>query len=103
VQAVSIRGSMSASGEGGSRSSSVEKLCRLVNYYNTSTLSMKPLLVSVALAVIASEAVASEPQYLLRHQEADARFITSIQRVGLCQITTPILERVSVPFQLYPK
>jgi TonB family protein len=64
---------------------------------------MKPLLISVAFAVIASEAVASEPQYLLRHQEADARFITSIQRVGLCQITTPILERVSVPFQLYPK
>jgi outer membrane biosynthesis protein TonB len=64
---------------------------------------MKPLLLGLAFAVMASEAVASESQYRLQHQEADARFITSIQRVGLCQITTPILERVRVPFELYPR
>jgi outer membrane biosynthesis protein TonB len=48
--------------------------------------------------------LASEKQFLVAHQEADPRFITSIERVGACKVTTPpFTEGIRFPWQLYPK
>jgi hypothetical protein len=47
---------------------------------------------------------ATEKQFLVAHQEADPRFITSIERVGPCKVTTPpFTEGIRFPWQLYPK
>jgi outer membrane biosynthesis protein TonB len=45
----------------------------------------------------------SEKQFLITRQEADTRFITSIERVGPCNVTAPLETRIRVPWQLYPK
>jgi hypothetical protein len=43
--------------------------------------------------------------YLVVHQEADPRFITSIERTGSCALAGPPLEtkQLRVPYQLYPR
>ena len=46
---------------------------------------------------------ASDKQFLIVRQEADPRFITSIERVGPCKVTTPPQAAMRVPWQLYPK
>jgi TonB family protein len=50
-----------------------------------------------------SSVPASEKQFRIAHQEADPRFITSIERVGPCKVTTPPETGIRVPWQLYPK
>jgi hypothetical protein len=46
----------------------------------------------------------SEKQFLIARQEADSRFITSIERVGPCKVSTPPeTPWIRVPWQLYPK
>jgi hypothetical protein len=55
----------------------------------------------------ASKAVAvreTKTQYLVGHQEADPRFITSVERTGPCTLRGPPLDsaQVTVPYQLYP-
>jgi TonB family protein len=52
---------------------------------------------------IAAEAPVPEKQFLIAHQEADPRFITSIERVGPCKLTAPPESGIRVPWQLYPK
>jgi outer membrane biosynthesis protein TonB len=43
-------------------------------------------------------------QFLIERQEADPRFITSIERVGPCKVTAPPeTAGIRVPWQLYPK
>ena len=45
-----------------------------------------------------------EKPFLVAHQEADSRFITSIERVGPCKVTAPPETKgIRVPWQLYPK
>jgi len=46
---------------------------------------------------------APEKQFLVTRQEAESRFINSIERVGPCKVTTPIETGIRVPWQLYPK
>jgi outer membrane biosynthesis protein TonB len=47
---------------------------------------------------------ASDKQFLIVRQEADPRFITSIERVAPCKVTTPAEPKgMRVPWQLYPK
>jgi hypothetical protein len=43
--------------------------------------------------------------YLVVHQEADPRFITSIERTGSCTLPGPPLEtaQLKVPYELYPR
>jgi TonB family protein len=49
-------------------------------------------------------APAPDKQFLIARQEADPRFITSIERVGACKVTTPPEPKgIRVPWQLYPK
>jgi outer membrane biosynthesis protein TonB len=46
----------------------------------------------------------SETKYLVAHQEADPRFITSIERIGPCKLPGPPLTNViRVPSELYPR
>jgi TonB family protein len=46
----------------------------------------------------------SEPNYLVAHQEADSRFITSIERTGPCTLPGPPLTKlIRVPSELYPR
>jgi outer membrane biosynthesis protein TonB len=53
---------------------------------------------------VASATDAAEKQFLIVRQEADPRFITSIERVGPCGITAPPETKgFRVPWQLYPK
>jgi outer membrane biosynthesis protein TonB len=53
---------------------------------------------------VASATDAAEKQFLIVRQEADPRFITSIERVGPCRITAPPETKgFRVPWQLYPK
>jgi hypothetical protein len=46
----------------------------------------------------------TETKYLLIHQEADPRFITSIERIGQCELPGPPLptESIRLPWQMYP-
>jgi TonB family protein len=53
---------------------------------------------------VASAADAAEKQFLIVRQEADTRFITSIERLGPCKVTAPPeTNGIRVPWQLYPK
>jgi TonB family protein len=53
---------------------------------------------------VASATDAAEKQFLIVRQEADPRFITSIERVGPCRITAPPETKgFRVPWQLYPQ
>ncbi len=53
---------------------------------------------------MASPASDSEKQYLMTHHDADPRFLTSIERIGPCKVTTPAETKgIRVPWQLYPK
>jgi hypothetical protein len=58
---------------------------------------------SAAEAPVPDSVPASEKQFRIAHQEADPRFITSIERVGPCKVTTPPETGIRVPWQLYPK
>lgn len=49
-----------------------------------------------------ASATAEETKYLAAHNLADPRFLTSIERVGPCQISTPAVAGIRVPSQLYP-
>jgi len=42
-------------------------------------------------------------KYLRVHQEADSRFLTSIERVGPCKVSTPPEPGIRVPSEIYPK
>jgi TonB family protein len=45
-----------------------------------------------------------EKQFLITRQEADSRFIASIERAGPCKVTAPPETKgFRVPWQLYPK
>lgn len=55
--------------------------------------------ISISMVRIAS---AEETQYLLAHQESDSRFLTSIERVGPCTISTPPVPSIRVLWQIYP-
>jgi hypothetical protein len=61
----------------------------------------------VASAADASAPVsvpAPEKPFLIARQEADSRFITSIERVGPCKVTAkPETKGIRVPWQIYPK
>lgn len=52
---------------------------------------------------VARIAAAEETSYLLAHQEADPRFLTSIERIGPCRVSTPPVSGIRVPWQIYPK
>jgi TonB family protein len=53
---------------------------------------------------VASAADTAEKQFLIVRQEADTRFITSIERLGPCKVTAPPETKgIRVPWQLYPK
>jgi len=76
--------------------------------------SMKRLLSALILFVqfsgatlevaIAADAAVPEKPFLITRQEADSRFITSIERVGPCKVTAkPETKGIRVPWQLYPK
>jgi TonB family protein len=53
---------------------------------------------------VASAADPAEKQFLIVRQEADTRFITSIERLGPCRVTAPPETKgIRVPWQLYPK
>jgi TonB family protein len=68
-----------------------------------STFRLK-LLACAAFALMADVGVAAENQYLSTHQEANSRFLTSIERVGSCQVKTPPeVGGIRVPWQLYPQ
>jgi TonB family protein len=46
----------------------------------------------------------SETSYLVAHQAADSRFITSIERTGPCKLLGPPLTTViRVPWEIYPR
>ena len=51
----------------------------------------------------AADAPASDKQFLIVRQEADPRFITSIERAGPCKVTAPPQAAMRVPWLLYPK
>jgi hypothetical protein len=53
----------------------------------------------------AAAAPETDSSYLVMHQEADPRFITSIERTGSCTLPGPPLEtsQLRVPHQLYPR
>jgi outer membrane biosynthesis protein TonB len=53
----------------------------------------------------AAAALETDSSYLVVHQEADPRFITSIERTGSCTLPEPPLEtsQLRVPYQLYPR
>lgn len=46
----------------------------------------------------------AETKYLLVHQEADRRFVTSIERMGQCELPGPPLstEAIRIPHEIYP-
>ncbi len=46
----------------------------------------------------------TQTKYLMAHNEADQRFITSIERIGSCTLSGPPLRtaQLRVPYQLYP-
>jgi hypothetical protein len=53
---------------------------------------------------MAGAASASEKQYLMTHQQADPRFLTSIERVGAYNLATPPeTGGIHVPWQICPK
>ena len=53
----------------------------------------------------AKAVVVPETKYLVVHQEADPRFITSIERIGPCRLPGPPLDTAhpGVPYQIYPR
>jgi TonB family protein len=52
----------------------------------------------------ASGAPAAETKYLFAHQEADPRFLTSIERIGPCKVSgPPVTGGIKIPWQLYPE
>jgi TonB family protein len=59
----------------------------------------------VFAAMYPSTAPAAEKQFLLTHNPADKRFLTSIERVGACKVTTPPETGggIRVPWQIYPQ
>jgi TonB family protein len=62
------------------------------------------LLPLIAIGIsMATVTPAKETQYLLAHQEADPRFLASIERVGPCKVSTPPVSGIRVPWQIYPK
>jgi outer membrane biosynthesis protein TonB len=56
-----------------------------------------------ATLVMAGPAADSEKQFLMTHREADSRFLTSIERVGPCEISSDPVSQVRVPSEIYPK
>jgi TonB family protein len=48
-------------------------------------------------------APAPDKQFRIARQEADPRFITSIERVGPCKVTAQPQTGIRVPWQLYPQ
>ena len=60
---------------------------------------------SIAWASVYASAVpAADKQFLLSHNPADPRFLTSIERVGECKVKTPPETKgIRVPWQIYPK
>jgi|HubBroStandDraft_6_1064221.scaffolds.fasta_scaffold1179218_2 outer membrane biosynthesis protein TonB len=69
--------------------------------------------VAISIASVAVQSVlgqkstvvaAPETKYLVSHQEADSRFITSIERIGRCELPgTPLTSVIRVPSELYPR
>ena len=58
---------------------------------------------SAAEAPVPVPVPSPENQFRIAHQKADPRFITSIERVGPCKVTTTPETGIRVPWQLYPK
>ena len=56
----------------------------------------------VGSLIVAGRAAAGEKQFLLIHQQADPRFLTSIERVGPCKISSDPVSQLRIPWQLYP-
>src|ERR1700730_8882892 len=52
---------------------------------------------------LATAAPAVETKYLLAHQETDPRFLTSIERIGPCKVSAPLVTGIRIPWQLYPQ
>ena len=50
----------------------------------------------------ASATAAEDTKYSAAHNQADPHFLTSIERVGPCQVSTPAVAGIRVPWQLYP-
>ena len=49
-----------------------------------------------------SASPAGETKYMLLHKEGDPRFITSIQRLGRCEVPGDAHSGMRIPWQLYP-
>ena len=63
---------------------------------------MKLTVVAAALAFMVIGAPVFGEQFLKSHNPADSDFLTSIERVGPCTISTPPVAGIRVPYQLYP-
>lgn len=46
---------------------------------------------------------AAEKQYLMTRNQADQRFLSSIERMGPCKISSDPVSEVRVPSEIYPK
>ena len=55
------------------------------------------------IAIGSSMSSTASAKYLRVHQEADSRFLTSIERVGPCKVSTPPEPGIRVPSEIYPK
>jgi outer membrane biosynthesis protein TonB len=62
------------------------------------------LVVAAVSAYLAIPAVhAGDKSLVVNHREADPRFLTSIERVGRCKISSDPVSEVRVPSQIYPQ
>jgi TonB family protein len=60
--------------------------------------------VAIGSSFLLAAASADDKQFLVTHSQADSRFLTSIERVGKCKVTTPPETKgIRFPWQLYPK
>ena len=65
---------------------------------------MNTILTVLALCLTSiSGAIAANKQFLMTHNPDDARFLTSIEKVGSCQIPSDPVSQVHVPSETYPK
>jgi outer membrane biosynthesis protein TonB len=64
---------------------------------------MKRILFCVVSAFVVAAPLAAEKAFLITHREADPRFLTSIERVGPCKISSDPVSEVRVPSEIYPK
>jgi hypothetical protein len=57
----------------------------------------------IGTAFVAAAALPGEKSFVMTHREADSRFLTSIERVGPCEVSSDPVSQLRVPSEIYPK